>query len=163
MWSLDHMFYQVNELYLQLDQQKAAPGLSSPFQSASTVEIAESTGITDRSFASNTNMLVSDERPESSEDIQMRDDINSANKINGEHGILISSSAKPEDSGEIVQIPLDDNEVQDLESQAVESEEKNAVPLSDAPLIGAPFRLISFFTSYVSGADLVDKDVKSSH
>ncbi|XP_056172385.1 MAR-binding filament-like protein 1 isoform X4 [Syzygium oleosum] len=153
----------VNELCLQLDQQKAAPGLSSPFQSGSTVEIAESAGIVDHNSASNTNMLVLDGRPESSKDIQMHDDTNSEDKINGEHGLLISSSAKPVDSGEIVQIPLDDNEVQDLESQTVESEERDAVPLSDAPLIGAPFRLISFFASYVSGADLVDKDVKSSH
>lgn len=153
----------MNELYLQLDQQKAAPGLSSPFQGGSTVEIAESAGIVDHNSASNTSMLVLDGRPESSKDIQMHDDINSEDKINGEHGLLISSSATPVDSGEIVQIPLDDNEVQDLESQTVESEERDAVPLSDAPLIGAPFRLISFFASYVSGADLVDKDVKSSH
>lgn len=153
----------VNQLYLQLDQQKAAPGLTSPFQSGSTVEIAESTSIVDRSSASNADMLVLDERPESSKDIQMHDDITSEDKINGEQSLLISSSAKPEDTGEIVQIPLDDNEVQDLESQAFESEEKNVVPLSDAPLIGAPLRLISFFASYVSGADLVDKDVKSSH
>ncbi|KAK3444775.1 hypothetical protein EUGRSUZ_A00784 [Eucalyptus grandis] len=153
----------VNQLYLQLDQQNAAPGLTSPFQSGSTVEIAESTSIVDRSSASNADILVLDERPESSKDIQMHDDITSEDKINGEHSLLISSSAKPEDTGEIVQIPLDDNEVQDLESQAFESEEKNVVPLSDAPLIGAPLRLISFFASYVSGADLVDKDVKSSH
>ncbi|XP_039160911.1 MAR-binding filament-like protein 1 isoform X3 [Eucalyptus grandis] len=153
----------VNQLYLQLDQQKAAPGLTSPFQSGSTVEIAESTSIVDRSSASNADILVLDERPESSKDIQMHDDITSEDKINGEQSLLISSSAKPEDTGEIVQIPLDDNEVQDLESQAFESEEKNVVPLSDAPLIGAPLRLISFFASYVSGADLVDKDVKSSH
>ncbi|KAF8041730.1 hypothetical protein BT93_A0359 [Corymbia citriodora subsp. variegata] len=153
----------VNELYLQLDQQKAAPGLPSPFQSGSTVEIAESNGIVDHSSASNTNMLVLDERSESSKDIQMHDDITTEDKINGEHGLLISSSVKLEDTGEIVQIPLDDNDVQDLESQAVESEEKIVVPLSDAPLIGAPFRLISFFTSYVSGADLVDKDLKSGH
>lgn len=153
----------MNELYLQLDQQKAAPGLSSPFLGGSTVEIAESASIVDHNSASNTSMLVLDGRPESSKDIQMHDDINSEDKINGEHGLLISSSAKPVDSGEIVQIPRDDNEVQDLESQTVESEERDAVPLLDAPLIGAPFRLISFFASYVSGADLVDKDVKSSH
>ncbi|KAI3408982.1 uncharacterized protein J3R85_019933 [Psidium guajava] len=153
----------VNELYLQLDHEKAAPGLSSHFQSGSSIEIAESTSITDHGYASNMNKLLLDERPESSKDTQMDDNMNSEDKINGEHGLLVSSSAKPEDSGEIVQIPLDENEVRDLESQAVESEEDNVVQLSDAPLIGAPFRLISFFASYVSGADLVDKDVKSSH
>ncbi|XP_048141912.1 sporulation-specific protein 15 isoform X3 [Rhodamnia argentea] len=153
----------VNELYLQLDNEKAAPGLSSHFQSGSSIEIAESTSITDHSYASNVNMLLLNERPESSKDTQMHDDINSEEKLSREHGLLVSSSVKPEDSGEIVQIPLDDNEGRDLESQAVESEEEHAVALSDAPLIGAPFRLISFFASYVSGADLVDKDVKSSH
>lgn len=30
------------------------------------------------------------------------------------------------------------------------------VPFTDAPLIGAPFRLISFIAKYVSGADLVE-------
>lgn len=60
-----------------------------------------------------------------------------------------------EDSGEIVQIPLDDSDVRDLESQPIDSEQ-NAVPLSDAPLIGAPFRLMSFVAKYVSGADLVN-------
>ncbi|XP_011622689.2 uncharacterized protein LOC18432389 [Amborella trichopoda] len=29
------------------------------------------------------------------------------------------------------------------------------IPLSDAPLIGAPFRMLSFFAKYVTGADLV--------
>lgn len=31
------------------------------------------------------------------------------------------------------------------------------VPFTDAPLIGAPFRLISFMAKYVSGADLVKR------
>ncbi|XVE80720.1 hypothetical protein DITRI_Ditri15bG0003200 [Diplodiscus trichospermus] len=65
-----------------------------------------------------------------------------------------------EDSGEIVQIPLDDTDGRDLESQAVDNEE-NAVPLTDAPLIGAPFRLISFVAKYVSGADLVNNNLRS--
>ena len=70
--------------------------------------------------------------------------------------------AAESDSGEIVQIPLDDNELLDLELQAVESDKMENVPISDAPLIGAPFRLISFVAKYVSGADLVDKDTLSS-
>ncbi|XP_057971204.1 uncharacterized protein LOC131159966 [Malania oleifera] len=60
-------------------------------------------------------------------------------------------------AGEIVPIPLNKNEVQDLGSQAAERDKKAAVPLSDAPLIGAPFRMISFVAKYVSGADLVNK------
>ncbi|MBA0768399.1 hypothetical protein Gotri_017201 [Gossypium trilobum] len=72
---------------------------------------------------------------------------------------LDSLEASPITNGkierEIVQIPLDDTDVRDLESQATGTEE-NAVPLADAPLIGAPFRLISFVARYVSGADLVN-------
>ncbi|KAF8397058.1 hypothetical protein HHK36_018696 [Tetracentron sinense] len=64
--------------------------------------------------------------------------------------------------GEIVRVPLDENEVGGLEMQAAETDEKAGVPLSDAPLIGAPFRLISFFAKYVSGADLVSKSTLNS-
>lgn len=68
------------------------------------------------------------------------------------------------ESDEIVQIPLDENEVQsaDLEPANVDQEEEE-VPLSNAPLIGAPFRLISFFARYVSGADLVNKNAATSN
>ncbi|XP_059305219.1 uncharacterized protein LOC132056849 isoform X4 [Lycium ferocissimum] len=67
------------------------------------------------------------------------------------------------ESDEIVQIPLDENEVQsaDLEAANVDHGEEE-VPLSNAPLIGAPFRLISFFARYVSGADLVNKNTTSN-
>lgn len=69
------------------------------------------------------------------------------------------------ESDEIVQIPLDENEVQsaDLEPANVDQEEEEEVPLSNAPLIGAPFRLISFFARYVSGADLVNKNATTSN
>ncbi|EPS72147.1 hypothetical protein M569_02612 [Genlisea aurea] len=42
-------------------------------------------------------------------------------------------------------------------SSRQDDDDDMTVPLSDAPLIGAPFRLISFVARYVSGADLVDK------
>lgn len=60
-------------------------------------------------------------------------------------------------SEEIVQIPLDENEVGVTKLEDSRSVETGDVPISDAPLIGAPFRLISFVARYVSGADLVDK------
>ncbi|PQQ09283.1 uncharacterized protein Pyn_01955 [Prunus yedoensis var. nudiflora] len=64
---------------------------------------------------------------------------------------------------EIVQIPLDENEVRNLEL-SVETDKNAAVPLIDAPLIGAPFRLMSFVARYVSGADLVNQaPTNSSH
>ncbi|KAM0953829.1 hypothetical protein DsansV1_C01g0004101 [Dioscorea sansibarensis] len=58
-------------------------------------------------------------------------------------------------SEEIVQIPLDDTPVHHVKSQPAINYENTAVPLTDAPLVGAPFRLISFMAKYVSGADLV--------
>ncbi|PPR85814.1 hypothetical protein GOBAR_AA34868 [Gossypium barbadense] len=75
--------------------------------------------------------------------------------VDGQPAAPLPHNVESEDSGEIVQIPLDDTDVRDLESQATGTEE-NAVPLTDAPLIGAPFRLISFVARYVSGADLVN-------
>ncbi|KAK5804941.1 Formin-3 [Gossypium arboreum] len=75
--------------------------------------------------------------------------------VDGQPAAPLPHNVESEDSGEIVQIPLDDTDVRDLEFQGTGTEE-NAVPLTDAPLIGAPFRLISFFARYVSGADLVN-------
>lgn len=62
------------------------------------------------------------------------------------------------EAGEIEQIPLHENEdrIRDRELPAAEIDEKDVL-LSDAPLIGAPYRLISFMAKYVSGADLVGK------
>lgn len=58
-------------------------------------------------------------------------------------------------SEDIVSVPLDNIQVQEAQSTVKEEE---PLPISDAPLIGAPFRLISFFAKYVSGADLVQQD-----
>ncbi|KAL8214827.1 hypothetical protein R6Q57_004276 [Mikania cordata] len=60
------------------------------------------------------------------------------------------------ESGEIVQISLNENE-------ATAGDKFDPVPLTDAPLIGAPFRLISFVARYVSGADLVQKNPRFTH
>lgn len=69
----------------------------------------------------------------------------------------------PDDIEEIVQIPLDDNDVRDLQLHDTKNvENDDAVPITDAPLIGAPFRLISFFAEYVSGADLVSQNTSNT-
>ncbi|KAK7294896.1 hypothetical protein RJT34_17795 [Clitoria ternatea] len=70
---------------------------------------------------------------------------------------MSNSSLISDDTGEIVQIPLDDNEVLEPELQDAENVENDVVPITDAPLIGAPFRLVSFVAKYVSGSDLVDQ------
>ncbi|KAE8695506.1 Thioredoxin H-type 9, H9,TH9 [Hibiscus syriacus] len=69
-------------------------------------------------------------------------------------------AVESEDSGEILQIPLDDTDARGPEPQYIESENKT-VPLTDAPLIGAPFRLISFVANYVTGADMVNNTSSS--
>ncbi|KAI3788492.1 hypothetical protein L2E82_01260 [Cichorium intybus] len=64
------------------------------------------------------------------------------------------------ESGEIVQISLDENDViTGPTSTNIEKAKAGSdpVPLTDAPLIGAPFRFISLVARYVSGADLVEK------
>jgi hypothetical protein len=57
--------------------------------------------------------------------------------------------------------PLQDVEINE-EVVASSDERTEAVPLSDAPLIGAPFRLFSFVAKYVSGSDLVNQTSSKS-
>eukprot|EP00268_Persea_americana_P026918 TRINITY_DN2646_c0_g2_i1.p1 TRINITY_DN2646_c0_g2~~TRINITY_DN2646_c0_g2_i1.p1 ORF type:complete len:483 (+),score=127.45 TRINITY_DN2646_c0_g2_i1:1190-2638(+) len=86
--------------------------------------------------------------------------------------VLPGSFKTSESTSDIVEVPLDENDIQeveikrerleenniwDVESQSLKAGEDDGVPFSDAPLIGAPFRLISFVAGYVSGADLVSK------
>ncbi|CAN6325318.1 unnamed protein product [Urochloa humidicola] len=58
----------------------------------------------------------------------------------------------------IVPVSLDDIQIhEDDPRQPGADHEIDEVPFSDAPIIGAPFRLISFVARYVSGADLVNQ------
>lgn len=57
--------------------------------------------------------------------------------------------------------PLQDVEINE-EEVASSDERTGAVPLSDAPLIGAPFRLFSFMAKYVAGSDLVSETSSKS-
>ncbi|KAL5218725.1 hypothetical protein ABZP36_019409 [Zizania latifolia] len=67
-------------------------------------------------------------------------------------------SDEPRTSEEIVPVPLDDIQIhEDAPQPPVADDEADEVPFSDAPIVGAPFRLISFVARYVSGADLVDQ------
>lgn len=83
-------------------------------------------------------------------------------EMNSAYANAVQQSSETTVSGEIVQIPLDENESQDLEAQASVNAGDDSVPLADAPLIGAPFRLVSFFAKYVSGADLVNEGSSNS-
>ncbi|XP_009772880.1 uncharacterized protein LOC107820574 isoform X2 [Nicotiana tabacum] len=108
-------------------------------------------------------VLQSGERLQSVEDA-----IDKAERRNHEHvakidGSVVVNSSEIE-SDEIVQIPLDENEVQSVDLEAAKvNQHDEEVPLTNAPLIGAPFRLISFVARYVSGADLVDKNSATSN
>ncbi|XP_004246278.1 uncharacterized protein [Solanum lycopersicum] len=107
---------------------------------------------------------------QSSERLQSLKDTIDKTVSDDEHGCKIDSrivvNSSEIESDEIVQIPLDENEVQsaDLEVTSVNQDQyEEEVPLTNAPLIGAPFRLISFFARYVSGADLVNKNSATSN
>ncbi|KAJ1297275.1 hypothetical protein BS78_01G364300 [Paspalum vaginatum] len=64
----------------------------------------------------------------------------------------------PGTTEEIIPVPLDDIQIhEDDPRQTGADNEIDEVPFSDAPIIGAPFRLISFVARYVSGADLVNQ------
>ncbi|XP_073063063.1 uncharacterized protein [Primulina eburnea] len=80
--------------------------------------------------------------------------------VNGEDGSgMPKSSEEIVEADEIVQIPLGDSQTEDA---SLEVYEKNDASFIDAPLIGAPFRFISFVARYVSGADLVNKNAENS-
>ncbi|KAI9392554.1 hypothetical protein POPTR_006G110400v4 [Populus trichocarpa] len=132
----------VNELYIKLDHQGTAASFSSATGRGVIVRNSELANGTHPMADSNANLTALGHKLES---------------LEVEPAVVVQYSSEA-GSGEIVQIPLDDNEVPDLEMQAAETVYKSgAVPLTDAPLIGAPFRLISFVAKYVSGGDLVNR------
>uniref|UniRef100_A0A6M2F4N5 Uncharacterized protein n=1 Tax=Populus davidiana TaxID=266767 RepID=A0A6M2F4N5_9ROSI len=132
----------VNELYIKLDHQRTAASFSSATGRGVIVRNSELANGTHPMADSNANLTALGHKLES---------------LEVEPAVVVQYSPEA-GSGEIVQIPLDDNEVPDLEMQAAETDDKSgAVPLTDAPLIGAPFRLISFVAKYVSGGDLVNR------
>jgi hypothetical protein len=151
---------QVNELYVELDQ-RATAGLPLATVSDQMVEAADTAGVADTMSESNENLSVTSKKLESVEIVPVKVENIGSDNVDVEHAAAIPNSLVSDEPGEIVQISLDENEIRDLELQAANNDEKAAVPISDAPLIGAPFRLISFVAKYVSGADLINKS--SSH
>ncbi|KAF2287993.1 hypothetical protein GH714_003784 [Hevea brasiliensis] len=133
----------VNELYIKLDQQSRASGHSSTIGSDLMVESRAADSIL-----------------ESSEKMSALGHKMELLEVEPAAGDAYAAEV----DWRIVQIPLNDNELRDLElKEAVENNKmEEAVPLTDAPMIGAPFRLISFVAKYVSGADLVDKSTSNS-
>ncbi|XP_030926844.1 golgin subfamily A member 2 isoform X2 [Quercus lobata] len=150
----------VNELYVELDRRSPTAGLPSATVSDQMVEIAETARFDDFLLESNENLSVEGKKLESGEivPIQVETIGGDTDNVDVEQAPLVLSSFASEEPGEIVQISLDENEIRDLGIQAANNDENTVVEFSDAPLIGAPFRLISFVAKYVSGADLIDKN-----
>ncbi|KAK9193702.1 hypothetical protein WN944_004399 [Citrus x changshan-huyou] len=150
----------VNDLSVKLDRQSVAAGLSSAIGSDAVTTL---TSDTEPMSESSDNMSSLNNRLETQGVVAVKEDRNGINGVHADPPPLVLNSSEADYSGEIVQIPLDDKEVQDLELQVVESDTDKvaAVPLTDAPLIGAPFRLVSFVAKYVSGADLVNKNASN--
>ncbi|KAG8377145.1 hypothetical protein BUALT_Bualt09G0138100 [Buddleja alternifolia] len=159
----------VNELYAELDLR----GMKTEYVSSVTAQSTDRSALTpdiavgadDRhGFAQATDsisearniMLVLGSR-RSLDDVMVEDQSNNEH-LNDNNGSGLANSSEIIENVEIVQIPLDENEVGETNLEAAENNDTTEVALTDAPLIGAPFRLISFVARYVSGADLVDKN-----
>ncbi|KAK4396002.1 hypothetical protein Sango_1436800 [Sesamum angolense] len=168
----------VNELYAELDQRGArteyvfstgsVPGAlraqSADIADGSAVKPDWAVGADDRhrtaqvtdSISDASQMMPFSSSNQSLEDIMIEDKRNSEH-VNQNGKSELAKFAEISDADEIVQIPLDENEVRETNIEVAQLDEKTDVPLTDAPLIGAPFRLISFVARYVSGADLVNR------
>ncbi|KAL3839932.1 hypothetical protein ACJIZ3_024523 [Penstemon smallii] len=168
----------VNALYAELDQRTedsfpigSAPG---PI-AAQSADIADSSVLPPNLAGPNYNeparaadsiseankMMPVSGSTQSLEDVMIEDQSNGEH-VNDKYGSGLANSSEIIAVDEIVQIPLHENEAIETNLEVAQNEEKTDVPLTEAPLIGAPFRFISFFARYVSGADLVNKNSGNS-
>ncbi|XP_060971517.1 uncharacterized protein LOC115716640 isoform X7 [Cannabis sativa] len=147
----------VNELFIELDRGSSLFGVPLTEKSERILGNAEISSVSYQESRTNENMPMMLHRELNSVDIvPVKEETNGIHNPENHQSDVTTEHSLSSMSGEIVQIPLDENEEHDdVEAQA---RENDGVPISDAPLIGAPFRLISFVSRYVSGADLVDKN-----
>ncbi|KAK4796612.1 hypothetical protein SAY86_028938 [Trapa natans] len=132
----------VNELYLKLDKLKVSSrhshvGYNSTFGRDGTTDVVDGHSVSSK------NLLVLAEKTEPPSEM-----------------VIVQDEPLHSHTGELVQLHPDETDVQTSEQGrggAVE-ESMTTIPLSDARLIGAPFRFISSVAGYVSGADLADKN-----
>ncbi|XP_034218382.1 uncharacterized protein LOC117629850 isoform X5 [Prunus dulcis] len=146
----------VNELHVELDRRSATVELTSTKTSNITIAPPETASVIDPMSRSNEDMSTSDQKLDSPEVAPIKQEMPSNGSEDSQHVAFVPELPLSDEISEIVQIPLDENEVRNLEL-SVETDKNAAVPLIDAPLIGAPFRLMSFVARYVSGADLVNQ------
>ncbi|XP_020882922.1 putative leucine-rich repeat-containing protein DDB_G0290503 isoform X3 [Arabidopsis lyrata subsp. lyrata] len=110
--------------------------------------------------ASPESLAIEVEKSESLEEIPIHDELIRIDNSKDMDTALIKRNLSEGEIEETVPLSLNANGEVDVESQVVvagEDEVSAGVPLADAPLIGAPFRLVSFVARYVSGADLAAK------
>ncbi len=148
----------MNELYVELDRQSPTAGLPSATGSDQMAETAKTASVANPLSEPNENLSVTGKKLESVEIVPIQVETIGADNVDVEQDSVIPNALISEEPGEIVQISLDENEIRDFGMQAGNDDEKTPVQFSDAPLIGAPFRLISFVATYVSGGDLVNKN-----
>ncbi|XP_047980819.1 uncharacterized protein LOC125222331 [Salvia hispanica] len=139
----------VSELHAELEQRRVR---TEQFPNVGSVPGAVSAQSAEVSGASET--ITVSGGIQSLEDVIVKDERDDE-LVNVKPGVANSSEIIEED--EIVQIPLDENEaVKESNMDAAQNDDNVDVSLTDSPLVGAPFRLISFVARYVSGADLVN-------
>ncbi|KAF3449278.1 hypothetical protein FNV43_RR10006 [Rhamnella rubrinervis] len=168
----------VNELYIELERQTAIARLSSTASVPDPMSPETAKTLDHASQIHENIMSIPVQELDSVESVAVNEERNSLSNLESHHAeriglsnadsyhadVIIPKSSISDESSEIVQIPLDENDiVEDLELQVAEVDAKASVPLTDAPLIGAPFRLVSFVARYVSGADLVNKNSLDSN
>ncbi|XP_074311936.1 uncharacterized protein LOC141647588 [Silene latifolia] len=140
----------LNELYMELERRKVVP-------EATSVEVFDDVAVTDLIPGPSKDFSSLSTSTKHFETVPIGNEQKVSDDMDLENANVVRHSSDATVSGEIVQIPLDENEVQDIEVQSFSQErDDEGVPITDAPLIGAPFRLISFVAKYVSGADLVN-------
>ncbi|XP_070665965.1 uncharacterized protein [Malus domestica] len=146
----------VNELYGELDRRSLTVELASTTESNTPVVPPETASVIDPVSLSTEDMSTSDEKLDSPKVVPIKQEMHSNGNMDSEHDALVPELPVSDEVSEIVQIPLDENEVRNLEV-SLENDKNAGVPLVEAPLIGAPFRLMSYVARYVSSADLVNK------
>ncbi|CAH2058807.1 unnamed protein product [Thlaspi arvense] len=100
------------------------------------------------------------QKSESLEEIPIHDELIRIDNSRDMETAMVEKNLSGDETEETVPVSMNPNGEIDVESQVVVAGEEEAsvgVPLVDAPLIGAPFRLVSFVARYVSGADLAEK------
>ncbi|XP_076926321.1 uncharacterized protein LOC143589450 isoform X2 [Bidens hawaiensis] len=139
----------VNILQIELDQKTASIQSSDPI-----IKIPKSADMDDTSASETDPILSSAEELDTVSNVGPLSGMPSDKLVNHMNPLgsdLNQISRVSMESVEIVQVSLNENDAMPATSVP------EPVPLTDAPLIGAPFRLISFMARYVSGADLVQK------